>query len=340
FARLSSIWAFSPYTAQTRYLNIMFFALVHSFGVTQYVENRDDFEKITSIYPISVAIIGLSQFLVSSPSEWFGGFFGSALGNNNSNTFGIIMMYTVIMSFYKAYSLSKRRWYIIFAFAFLCCVLSSSRKVFIVALICILIIMLLSKDKKFRLLHLLISFIIIIFGFFLIFETDSLYEIIGWRLENFFKYNTGEDVMEGSLPMRRFAIEFAKQLFKNKPILGYGYANCSLLMSEMTYVKNAIYAHNNYYELLADLGIVGFIIYYSSHIYIGVRLIAKYFRENFSTVVLLPIILLTAKLVCDYASVTMLDPYAQTILAISFSGIFINTSLQERQFYYEQESER
>ncbi len=339
FARLSSLWAFSPSTAQFQYFNIMIFALIHSFGVTQYVENKEDFEKITAIFPLSVAVIGLSQLLASSPSVWFGGFFGTTLGNNNPNTFGIIMMYAAIIAFYKAYSLSKRRWYFVFAFTFFCCIISSSRKAFLVALISTVITMIFSKDKKYRIIHLMISFFIITFGLFLIFESESLYEIIGWRLENFFKFNTGENVREGSLPIRKFAIDFAKQLFRNKPILGYGYANYSLLMSEMTYSRRIIYAHNNYYELLADLGIVGFSIYYSSHVYIGIRLIIKFFRESFSTIILLPIILLVAKLVCDYASITMLDPYAQTILAITFSGIFIDSSQKERQFYYEQESE-
>ena len=120
--------------------------------------------------------------------------------------------------------------------------------------------MVFSKNRKMRFIHIIIALILLIIGILAIFETDALYKIIGYRLENLIKFNSGETVQEGSLPMRKFMIDYAKQLFRSRPILGYGYANYSIMLAENTYLRRAVYAHNTYYELLADLGIVGFVI--------------------------------------------------------------------------------
>lgn len=334
-ARLSTIWAYSAYTAEITYFNIMLYTLVCSFGVTQYVETKEDFEKIISLFAMSVFVIGVSQFIFSSPSTWFAGFFGSGLGGNNSNKFGAIMLYASIIAFYKAYSLLKRRWYFIVLFTFLCSILSSSRKAFILNIVGVVLIIFFSRHRKYRFIHLIISFFIMLIGLFCLFEADFLYEIIGWRIENLIKFSSGENVSEGSMPMRKFAIEFAKQLFKDRPILGWGYSNYSIMMLERTYLKHNVYAHNNYYEILADLGIVGFVLYYSSHLFIAVKLLIKFFKDKFSTVTLLSIVILATKLIFDYASVSMLDPNVHVILAITFSAIYIDSSQNDRQYYYE-----
>lgn len=340
FARLSSIWAFSATIAATTYFNIMFYTLVISFGVTQYVEYKDDFERVVTIFTFAAAVIGITQLLATAPSEWLEGFFGSKLGGNNSNTFGAIMLFAIIFSFYKAYTLNKKLWYPIFLFTIFCCVLSSSRKALLISLASVIILILFSRGKKHRFLHMIITALVISLGFLMIFKVKALYDVIGWRLENLIKFSGGENVTENSLPMRKFAIDFAKQLFTSKPILGYGYSNYSVLMSEMTYAKHAIYAHNNYYEILVDLGIVGFIVYYSSHLYIAVKLLIKSFTEKYSPTTLLCLVVIVAKLVCDTASVSMLNPIFHIILAITFSGIFISSSKNDKRFFYETNNRR
>ena len=338
FSRLSTIWAFSPGTAETRYFNIMLYTLIYSFGITQYIEYKEDFEKIISNFVAASTVIALSQFLASSPRIWFAGFFGSALGQNNSNTFGIIMLYCALFAFYKAYTLNKKRFYPIFLFSFFCCILSSSRKAFLISFVGAALIMVFSKNKKMRFIHISIALILLIIGILAIFETDALYKIIGYRLENLIKFNSGETVQEGSLPMRKFMIDYAKQLFRSRPILGYGYANYSIMLAENTYLRRAVYAHNTYYELLADLGIVGFALYYSSHAYISIKLLVKYFKEKFNSITMLAIVIMITKFTCDTATVSMLEPNFQAMLAIAFSAVFIDVTQSKKQFFFDRDS--
>lgn len=96
---------------------------------------------------------------------------------------------------------------------------------------------------------------------FAIYHNDTLYNLIGVRIDRFFQTINGTGFREHSTSERLLLLTNGFKWFTQKPILGYG------LDSFRTLFNNAwgilYYAHNNYLELLVDLGLVGTIIYYA-----------------------------------------------------------------------------
>ena len=110
---------------------------------------------------------------------------------------------------------------------------------------------------KFRkiLMLVLILFVII----FVILSNAYLYNIIGSRTIDFLGnigIYTGEYNYSHSTDMREALIMTALECFSIKPLFGWGF-NATARFSPYN-----VYAHNNFVEILANYGIVGFLFYY------------------------------------------------------------------------------
>ena len=80
-----------------------------------------------------------------------------------------------------------------------------------------------------------------------------LYEVLGRRIEGM-RFLSGN--LNASSITRLAMIEEAWGLFKQRPVIGYGFDNFRVISVFETY------SHNNYVEVLTALGSVGFFIYY------------------------------------------------------------------------------
>lgn len=112
--------------------------------------------------------------------------------------------------------------------------------------------------------------VVYLFGIFLlfflvgyfIFNNPILYELVGVRFEGLLNFFTGQGRVDGSTRTRFGLINDAWTIFKENPLLGVGLGS----FREVT--KFNVYAHNNFMELLASLGIVGFLFFYWLPIYL------------------------------------------------------------------------
>lgn len=132
---------------------------------------------------------------------------------------------------------------------------------------------------------------------------------------------SGLDV-DMSLNERNFYMESAIELFKENPILGYGGNNFMSYMRNVEY-SHVAYSHNNYTELLATLGVVGFTIYYSFWGYIIVKLYKRYNTINDNKYLLLFIINMIIVLM-DYGNVSYFNEFNIVLLIISYINLKIN----------------
>ena len=66
--------------------------------------------------------------------------------------------------------------------------------------------------------------------------------------------------IDRSTSERLYLIEEAKEIWWQHPIVGVGWDNFRYFNSLH------VYAHNSYYELLASLGVIGFVLYYCYYI--------------------------------------------------------------------------
>lgn len=115
------------------------------------------------------------------------------------------------------------------------------------------------------------------------------------RLDGFFNAITGSGGDSSSIKRLRY-IEIGLEQFYKTPILGIGIGNARTLTAE------GVYLHNNFIELLAGGGILGFILYYISYYYEIVNM-WKYRRKwrAYSSVLFILCILL---LLLDFGAVS------------------------------------
>ena len=111
---------------------------------------------------------------------------------------------------------------------------------------------------------------------------------------------TGVGKTDRSATTRLALIDVGLEQFKRTPILGVGMGSGHLVAWK--YLNKYFYLHNNFAEILAGGGLVGFIIYYSIYAYIFVSFIRYRRYTTLETAVCATLLIMA--LVEDYASVT------------------------------------
>lgn len=113
------------------------------------------------------------------------------------------------------------------------------------------------KKKK-----IFISIIALLVVYYCLINVEPLYYFIGHKID-FFSDNTFYQMYDYSDEIRSNLSENGLKLFLEHPIIGVGFGNTAHYLGT--------YAHNNYIEILASGGILGFIIYYSIYLLIGFK---------------------------------------------------------------------
>lgn len=109
-------------------------------------------------------------------------------------------------------------------------------------------------------------------AYYVVMEIPAVYEVLGTRMETLGDIADRGTDAEGDVS-RLYLIQYGIEWFKQHPILGVG-INCFRVLSNNTAMfwgKN-FYAHNNYIELLVDVGLVGTMIYYAGYVYLFRRI--------------------------------------------------------------------
>ena len=135
-------------------------------------------------------------------------------------------------------------------------------------------------------------------------------------MEGFFALLTGVGEVDSSAQLRDEYIIDAIRAWREKPLLGHG-LNCYRTVNK---VKLGMYAHNNYVELLADLGIVGTAIYYSAYAYCLTRLLKV---KQKSSMIWLFLVFGCIFLVMDYGHVSYNSFLNEILLMLMYSIISI-----------------
>lgn len=142
-------------------------------------------------------------------------------------------------------------------------VLTGSRKTFIIS-VAVIALLFISGRKRYLKIALLVVGATVAYDAAM--NNPIVYNIIGWRLAAI----GGADA---SSMERARLLHDAINTGLNNPIFGVG------LHNSMFYTTIGKYAHNNFAEIFADLGIVGFSIFYSLYALYGYRIV-RFAKEN------------------------------------------------------------
>ena len=197
----------------------------------------------------------------------------------------------------------------IILFMFVSMMIGTKKGVFIFLINMLIFILCQAKNIISTVIRLLIAVMIAYVLYMIIMKVPILYKSIGYRFEGMIAGFLGEENVDGSTIARMNFAEDAIRVFKTSPLIGIGqdgyrYAN--------SFYRT--YSHNNYTEILANLGIIGAIIFYSLHLLIF-RGIAKK-REK-----ILPLSIILTILILDIAMVSYSSEMVSVLLAMSFAMV-------------------
>lgn len=223
-----------------------------------------DSYKINSLYKICIfaSLAICSYILINEYTNIIGG--GVRIGESGSGNVNTIGTYLSVFSIPIMYGIIIKKQYNqipVFLVQLIFMFLTGSKKTLLLIVLGLFIYYTYKNGFK---LHKYIKLLLIVFLiFFMIIKIDFFYNIIGFRVVDFFGelgLNIGGSGFSYSTEQRMQMYKIAPTLFLQHPIIGGGWG----YFAAFSGLK--VYSHSNIIELLITFGLLGFIIYYSMYI--------------------------------------------------------------------------
>lgn len=328
FCGISYIWAVNT----SNIINWSFgiaFRIINALIMIFYIKDEEHWRKFVYFLFIAGLIFCIRMIIVVPFSAWGNERVGVYLAHDGGNGYGFTgityvlgMISTIIISSENVFKNKKSKWVFGIIFALFSLMSGSKKQIFILAITLLSLAFLKSKNQKVLIKNIIlvaISFSVVVF---IIMRVEILYNAIGVRMVSFFNYFSDNQIdADASTISRANYMQEAFQIFLKHPFFGVGIDCFRFVNSYAT-----VWAENNYLELLADLGIIGTIIYYIPHFIIlkGVKQRSK-LRNDIDTVIFTSIICL---LFIDFSMVS----YASQELQFFLSFIFISNYMRGEQY--------
>lgn len=292
--------------------------------VIEYCRKGDRINKFISALTLS-AVVLLIRFFLSVPiGSW--GTIRASLSNSIflDNITAVSLSYIAIIVLYKlmndTYAKNKKIiMFILMMMIMFIVVLMGTKKGLIVFVIG-LISFYLQKSKS--ILHstfrIFIISVLLAFIYYLLMNTPLLYEAIGNRIEYMLGGMNGH-VTDKSTETRILFMQSAFNEFLLNPVLGIG-------QDGFRYVNpyQFTYSHNNYTEILCNLGTIGFFIYNYMYAYL-LKISIKVSRINIQ-----PLVWLIVMLLLDVSFVSYESEFKALVLGltIGMSNFIISNEIR------------
>lgn len=308
---ISKLYAISQSTANyaIKETALSFFIAFFIVDYTQRNNSEVRYNKILDVFSTSTVILSIYLCIFDLPRV-----IGTRdrLGRLLFQEYGTYMVFSYLLIISICYMLWKciykignKLTYVELFILIITGFLSGTRKTIICPIIFGYILLLIKYRKNFIKIisFTLVGIIILIATYKILIINESLYKLIGNRIENIVETilyaNDTKTSQDASLEERTLLKQLAIKAFNEKPILGWGINNFS------NYSENNLgpflYAHCNYLELLSSLGIVGTFIYYIGYIYIIIKALKKVKKNDTFSIYILSFMIMN--LISDYETV-------------------------------------
>lgn len=263
FGGLSIVWARYD-SAVTGTVPSMIRILIVFVGLKGRLQDEKDIDVILGIYLIAVVfrIMYIANLMISFYSIQY--FYIYRFGDNfqyNSNETAMMACICLLILIYWSQKYKFKKWYIFVVFFFMATIVITQSKKGMIGIVLGVIIFTILKENgaKGKLKKILLAIIAIITIIEMLTNVPELYDLIGYRFDQFNDAIFGTLTIGTSTGNRIMLIKQALDIWMNHIFIGVGLNNFS---SYQSIGDIGYYAHNNYAELLADVGLIGFCIYY------------------------------------------------------------------------------
>ncbi len=235
----------------------------------------------------------------------------------NANSVGLMTSITTVIAMYFFKSTTEKKIKVLLAVVIVLLgflsLASGSRKAFFILIGGVAAYLYFSfKGKRVRIIILILLLVVLLW--YLIMEVPYFYSVVGWRVEAMFSQFTGKGELDSSAISRQKLVEAAIEAWKESPIIGHG-LDCFRYFGKIATGRD-YYAHNNYVEILADLGLLGFISYYSGYLYV----LMNSWKKRKNRLSLLFFVLICTMIVTEYGCVTYTDFLFGTLIMLMFAN--------------------
>ena len=196
-------------------------------------------------------------------------------------------------------------------------VFTKSRLSVVIVVACIALYrILITKDFLRKFATLMVLLLAVLAVFWVLLNIPIFYQMVGFRFEAMLGLSGAVDA---STSTRSDMIAIAMELFSSKPFTGVGFANYAVHYFYDYGGWTMTYAHSNYAELLADVGLPGTIAYYAVPVWTLCTLIKNWGKAANRELHVLLTTLALCLLVADYSSISYTNDFVQILWAASYA---------------------
>lgn len=273
---LSSLWA--PNTEIAHLCSSMLQRLMICLCVLLYINSEDNLRKTIRFLIAGAAVLCLRMLVVVPTNVWGTSRVGVYLAHDPSNSYGntgityvLGVVSAIMIADRRALFCPKRLQPVLIVVYILFSLMSGSKKqVFILLIAFFFVTIYYANNPLVRARNLLLFIVAFFVVRYLLYNVPILYNAIGYRMESFLSFwgESGSANMKDLSTISRISfLQDASMVFLSHPFLGVGIDSFKFYN---TY--QFTWAECNYLELLADLGGIGFILYYIPHMRIVIHL--------------------------------------------------------------------
>ena len=268
---LSSFWAIYPemaiIKAKTLLLLVTFLLISYNFFIS--IENGE--KKLLKIIMYAGFIFSIYVIMYYGIGQYINMLLaGERVGQeiDNVNAIGQQTAFSVIIAIFFGLYENKKIYYLLAIAPLVVALGTGSRKVIGLLIISTILLFVLKREEKINIIKTakrLILFVTLVIIFIWLSQLQ-MFSTIFERFETNIENIKNNGTIYSGTENRALFIKGGIEQFLETPILGIGIDNSSYIT--MRVAGWATYLHNNYLELLACTGIIGFLLYYSVYAYI------------------------------------------------------------------------
>lgn len=267
FCFASSLWAINDQDAIEKGTTIIEILLCMSVFFWVYSTIPDGFHRLLKAIMWGGYIITIFAFLTDSTSIIIAIMSGGRLPSSfdNVNAVGLLCAFSIIISVY--FILNRNDWLLVVMNIPTLILLAAcgSRKAMVILVAGCFAVYLMKSDNKNKktIIFRLIVTVVLLFIVLSIISQISLFAGLNERMEGLIAMVTGEGEVDHSAMVRQEMSQLGYSIFFEHPIVGIGMGNAHIIDAKV--LGEDCYLHNNYAEVLANGGIIGFCLYYGMY---------------------------------------------------------------------------